>query len=41
MDIIEGILYAMAFIILSLALIYFLIKRIRDKKKENFEQRKN
>jgi Flp pilus assembly protein TadB len=41
MEIVEGLLYAIAFVILGVALIYFLIKRIRDRKNENFEQRKN
>ena len=41
MELVVDLLYGMAFIILGLLLIYFLIKRVKDKKNENFEQRKN
>ena len=41
MEILVGTLYGIAIVVSGLLLIYFLIKRIKDRKSENFEQRKN
>lgn len=41
MDYFIGFFYLVTFLVLAILLIYLLRKRIKDKKLENFEQRKN